>query len=164
MLRIFRLLSALNNNNFTYYSDNTLRFKAVDPRKAFLTFLARFPLRSFVSAFGWSLPPHWVFQGFVALDRFLVEMGGGWWAHPPALASLGKMALRASVGFRGPTSSVSRRVVKLTIPHYYSAPLPLQKRGYGDKIQNPVVFMIPSTGSGSGFGGAWHAQCCDFLS
>ena len=33
-----------------------------------------------------------------------------------------------------PTSSVSRRVVKLTISHYYSAPLPVQKRGYGDEI------------------------------
>ena len=46
------------------------------------------------------------------------------------------------------TSSVSRRVVKLTVSRYYSAPLPLQKRGYGDEIRNPVVFMIPSTGSG----------------
>ena len=61
------------------------------------------------------------------------------------------MALGASVGFLG--SSVSRRVVKLTISHYFSAPLPLQKRGYGDEIQKPVMFMIPSTGSGSGVGG-----------
>ena len=38
------------------------------------------------------------------------------------------------VGFLGPTSSVSGRVVKLTVSHYYSAPLPLQKRGYGDEI------------------------------
>ena len=51
------------------------------------------------------------------------------------------------------TSSVSRRVVKLTVSHYYSAPLPLQKRSYGDEIQKPVVFMIPSTGSGLGIGG-----------
>ena len=34
----------------------------------------------------------------------------------------------------GPTSSISRRLVKLTISHYYLAPLPLQKRGYGDEI------------------------------
>ena len=34
----------------------------------------------------------------------------------------------------GPTSSIFRRVVKLTISHYYSVPLPLQKRGYGDEI------------------------------
>ena len=53
----------------------------------------------------------------------------------------------------GLTSSVSRGVVKLTVSRYYSAPLPLQKRGYGDEIRNPVVFMIPSTGSGSGIGG-----------
>ena len=45
------------------------------------------------------------------------------------------------------------RVVKLTVPHYYSTPLPLQKRGYGDEIQKSVVFMIPSTVSESGFGG-----------
>ena len=32
---------------------------------------------SFVSALGQSLPPHWVFQGFVALDKFLVETEGG---------------------------------------------------------------------------------------
>ena len=51
------------------------------------------------------------------------------------------------------TSSISRKVAKLTFSHYYSAPLPLQKRGYGDEIQNPVIFMIPSTGSGTGFGG-----------
>ena len=51
------------------------------------------------------------------------------------------------------TSSVSRRVVKLTVSHYYSVPLPLQKRGYGDEIRNPVVFMIPNTVSGLGVGG-----------
>ena len=60
----------------------------------------------------------------------------------------------------GPTKSVSRRVVKLAVPHYYSAPL--QKRGYGDEIQKPVVFMIPSTGSGSGFGGHGMHNGCDF--
>ena len=60
----------------------------------------------------------------------------------------------------GPTSSVSRRVVKLTISHYYSVPLPLQKRGYGDEIQNPVMFMIPR--SGSGVGGRGMHNGCDF--
>ena len=62
----------------------------------------------------------------------------------------------------GLTSSVSRRVVKLTVSYYYSAPLPLQKRGYGDEIRNPVVFMIPSTGSGSGVGGRGMHNGCDF--
>ena len=64
----------------------------------------------------------------------------------------------------GPTtcSSVSRRVVRLTVPCYYSAPLPLQKRGYGDKIQNPVAFMIPSIGSGSGYGRHDMHNGCDF--
>ena len=62
----------------------------------------------------------------------------------------------------GPTSSVSRRMVKLTVSHYYSVPLPLQKRGYGDEIRNPVVFMIPSTGSGLGIGGRGMHNGCDF--
>ena len=53
--------------------------------------------------------------------------------HIPTLASL-EMALGTSVGLGSPTSSISRRVVKLTVPHYYSASLPLQKRGYGDEI------------------------------
>ena len=88
--------------------------------------------------------------------------GGGWWDHPPALATLGKMALGTSVALGSRTSSVSRRVVKLTISHYYSAPLPLQKRGYGDEIRNPVVFMIPSTGSGLGMGGHGMHNGCDF--
>ena len=87
---------------------------------------------------------------------------GGWWDHPPALATLGKMALETSVGFLGIGRSVSRRVVKLTVSHYYSAPLSLQKRGYGDEIRSPVVFMIPSTGSGSGVGGRGMHNGCDF--
>ena len=62
----------------------------------------------------------------------------------------------------GPTSSVSVRVVKLTVSHYYSAPLPLQKRGYGDEIRNPVMFMIPNTVSGSGVGGCGMHNGCDF--
>ena len=33
----------------------------------------------------------------------------------------------------GPTSSVSRRVVKLATPHYYSVPLPLQREAVGTK-------------------------------
>ena len=53
-------------------------------------------------------------------------------------------------------------MVKLTIPHYYSVPLPLQKRGYGDEIRNPVVFMIPSTGSGLGIGGHGMHNGCNF--
>ena len=118
---------------------------------------------SFVSALGQSLPPQWVFQGFAALEKVSGgNRGGGGWAHPPALATLGKMALEASVALGGPTSSVSRRVVKLTVSHYYLAPLPLQKRGYGDEIRNPVVFMIPSTGSGSGVGRHGMHNGCDF--
>ena len=91
--------------------------------------------------------------------------GGGWWAHPPALATLGKWLWERVWDFLalgGPTSSVSRRVVKLTVSHYYSAPLPLQKRGYGDEIRNPVMFMISSTRSGSGIGGRGMHNGCDF--
>ena len=62
----------------------------------------------------------------------------------------------------GLTSSISRRVVKLTVSHYYSAPLLLQKRGYGDDIRKPVMFMIPSTGGGSGIGGCSMHNGCDF--
>ena len=36
----------------------------------------------------------------------------------------------------GLTSSVSRRVVKLTVSHYYSAPLPLQKEAMGMKSKS----------------------------
>ena len=80
-------------------------------------------------------------------------MGGGL-THPRLQHCSGALG--------GLTSSVSRRVVKLTVSHYYSAPLPLQKRGYGDEIRNPVVFMIPSTGSGSGIGGRGMHNGCDF--
>ena len=61
-----------------------------------------------------------------------------------------------------PTSSISRRVVKLTVSHYYSVPLPLQKRGHGDEIQKPVIFMIQSTGSGLGVGGCGMHNGYDF--
>ena len=84
-------------------------------------------------------------------------MGGGI-THPRS--TLGKMALGTSVGFLGIGRSVSGRVVKLTVSH--SAPLPLQKRGYGDEIRNPVVFMIPNTVSGSGVGGRGMHNGCDF--
>ena len=58
---------------------------------------------SFVSALGRSLPPS------LGLSRICCTCpvsggngrGGGWWAHPPALATLGKMALGTSVGFFG---------------------------------------------------------------
>ena len=110
-------------------------------------------------------PPHWVFQGFVAVGQVSggnKERGGGglthlhlqhwvkWlWERVWDFSALGSL-----------TSSVSRWVVKLTVSHYYLVPLPLQKRGYGDKIRKPVVFMIPSTGSG--IGGRGMHNVCDF--
>ena len=77
--------------------------------KRFLLFLPDFYSAyydSFVSALGRSLPPS------LGLSRICctwssfwrkqwVGRGGGWWAHPPALATLGKMALGTSVGFLG---------------------------------------------------------------
>ena len=109
-------------------------------------------------------PPHWVFQGFVALGQVSGGNGGrgGWWAHPPVLVKWLWEQVWDSSALGSPTSSISRRVVKLTISNYYLVPLPLQKRGYGDEIQKPVVFMIPSTGSGSGFGGCGMHNGCDF--
>ena len=55
---------------------------------------------------GGACPPHWVFQGFVVLGPVSGRNGrwgggGGWWDHPPTLATLGKMALGMSVGFLG---------------------------------------------------------------
>ena len=126
---------------------------------------------SSVSALGQSLPPHWVFQGFVVLGP--VSGGNGGWGGGglggeithPRLQHLVKWLWERVWDFSvlgGPTSSVSRRVVKLTVSHYYSVPLPLQKRGYGDEIRNPVVFMIPNTVSGSGVGGRGMHNGCDF--
>ena len=63
------------------------------------------------------------------------------------------MALEVMVGFLGigqSARSISRRVVKLPVPHYLFMVLPPQKRGYGHKIQKLIVSMIPSTGSGLG--------------
>ena len=94
---------------------NSLRFKvgyslkASDPGKAFLTFLARFPLCLLRYAsylhLGGACPLTGSFKDLLHLDKFLVETeggaGGGGWAHPPALATLGKMALEVSVGFLG---------------------------------------------------------------
>ena len=61
---------------------------------------------SFVSALGRSLPPSLglsriccTWSSFWRKRR--VGRGGGWWDHPPALATLGKMALGTSVGFLG---------------------------------------------------------------
>ena len=53
-----------------------------------------------------------------------MEMEGGVGSeltHPHLHTTLGKMALRASVGFLGIGRSVSRRLAKLIVSHYYSA-------------------------------------------
>ena len=76
------------------------------------------------------------FKDLLHLDKFLVEMeggvgGGGWHPHLHHLIKWLWEQVWDFLALGGPISSVSRRVVKLTVPHYYSAPLPLQKRGYG---------------------------------
>ena len=91
---------------------------------------------SFVSALGRSLPPpHWVFQGFVVLGPVSGRNGGwgggvgGGLTHPRLQHWVNWLWERVwdFLALGSPTSSVSRRVVKLTVSHYYSAPLPLQK-------------------------------------
>ena len=125
---------------------------------------------SFVSALGRSLPPSLglsriccTWSSFWRKRRVGRGVGGG--ITHPRLQHLVKWLWERVWDFSAlgsPTSSVSGRVVKLTVSHYYSAPLPLQKRGYGDKIRNPVVFMIPNTVSGSGVGGRGMHNGCDF--
>ena len=111
---------------------------------------------SFISALGRSLPPS------LGLSRICCTYRkGGGEAHPRLQHLLWERVWDFSA-LGGPTSSVSRRVVNFTVSHYYSAPLPLQKRGYGDEIRNPVVFMIPNTVSGSGVGGRGMHNGCDF--
>ena len=102
---------------------------------------------------GRACTPHWVIQGFVALGQVSGGNGGKGGLTYPRLQHWVKWRVWDFSALGGLTNSVTRRVVKLTVSHYYSAPLPLQKRGYGDIIQKPVVFMIPSTGSGLGIGG-----------
>ena len=151
------------------------RLKALHLGKAFLTFLARFPLclLRWLCICTWAEPAPLTgsFKDLLYLVQFLAETAGGeggWVVGSPThprLQHLVKWLWERVWDFSalgGQTSSVSRRVVKLTVSHYYSAPLPLQKRGYGDEIRNPVVFMIPSTGSGSGVGGRGMHNGCDF--
>ena len=86
---------------------------------------------SFVSALGRSL----------GLSRICCTWSSFWWGGRlthPRLQHWVKWLCERVWNFSalgGPTSSVSRRVVKLTVSHYYSAPLPLQKRGYGTKSE-----------------------------
>ena len=47
--------------------------------------------------------------------------GGGWWDHPPVLATLGKMALGTSVGFhRKLVFPVQNANVRFTLTSSYS--------------------------------------------
>ena len=116
---------------------------------------------------GGACPPHWVFKDLLYLVSLWHKWqvgGGGWWDHPPILATLGKMALGTSVDFSAlgsPTSPVSRRVVRLTVSHYYCAIATLKERLWGRNLK-PCRVMIPSTGSGSGIGGRGMHNGCDF--
>ena len=131
--------------------------------KHFLFFFHSAYYDSFVSALGRSLSPS------LGLSRICCTWTSFWWKQREGQGGgLTHPCLQHWVWERvwdfsalgSLTSSVSRRLGKLTISHNYSAPL--RKRGYGDEIQKPVVFMIPSTGSGSGVGGHGMHNGCDF--
>ena len=129
-----------------------LPFKAIDLGKRFLLFLPD-SHSAYITICIWVEPasPHWVFQGFVALGQVSDRNEGRGGLTHPRLQHWVKWLWEQVWDFSalgGPTSSISRRVVKLTVSRYYSAPLPLQKRGYGDEIRNPVMFMIPALGVG----------------
>ena len=145
-----------------------IRFKALHMGKAFLTFLAtvaRFPLCLLrelrICTWAEPAPSLGLSRICCTLKKKVSGRKGGGEAHPHLQHLLWERVWDFSA-LGGLTSSVSRRVVKLTVSHYYSAPLPLQKRGYGDEIRNPVMFMIPSTGSGSGVGERGMHNGCDF--
>ena len=55
-----------------------------------------------------------------------------------------------------PARSISRRVVK------WVTAIPTPKERLWDKIQKLIMFMIPTTGSGSGFGGRGTHNGYDF--
>ena len=61
-----------------------------------------------------------------------------------------------------PTSSVSRRVVKLTVSHYYSAPLPLQKERLWGRNPKPCCVHDSKHWEWSGVGGRGMHHGCDF--
>ena len=103
--------------------------RPLTPGKRFLLFLPDSHSAyydSFVSALGRSLPPS------LDLSRICCTspVSGGNGITHPRLQHWVKWLWERVWDFSalsGPTSSVSRRVVKLTVSHYYSAPLPLQK-------------------------------------
>ena len=119
--------------------------KAVDQGRAFLTFLTRFPLclAQWLCVCIWVEPAPLTgsFKDLLHLDKFLVEMEGGMGGGltHPCLHHLVKW-LRGRVWdflpLGGPTGSVSKRVVKLTVSHYYLAPLPRQREAMGMKSES----------------------------
>ena len=85
----------------------THALRPLTPGKRFLLFLPDSHSAyydSSVSALGQSLPPSLGLSMICCTwssfwRKRQVGRGGGWWDHPPALATLGKMALGTSVGF-----------------------------------------------------------------
>ena len=108
---------------------NQLSLRPLTRGKCFLLFLPDSHSAyydSLISALGRSLPPpHWVFQGFVALGQVSGgnggRGGGGVWGgltHPRLQHWVKWLWERVCGDFSalgGPTSSVSRRLAKLTI-------------------------------------------------
>ena len=136
---ITKLLFYVKGHHYIYGSSPAL-LRPLTRGKCFLLFLPDSHSAyydSFVSAHGWSLPPRWVFQGFFALGQVSGGNGGRGGLTHLRLQHWVKWLWEQVWDFSalgGPTNSVSRRVVKLTVSHYYLVPLPLQKRGYGDEI------------------------------
>ena len=143
--------------------------KAAGLEKAFLTFLARFPLCLLPIAsclhLGRACPPHWVFQGFVALDKFLVETKGGVGGAltHPRLQHWVKWLWEQVWDFSAlgsPTSSVSRRLAKLTITircHCHS-----KREAMGTKSETLSCSWFQALGVGR-LWWVWHMHNgCDF--
>ena len=119
--------------NFTYPSTLTGLVGSPDAEKAFLTDSLSEPFYQVLACVEPATHPLPLLQGFVVLSKFRKKLrrGRGW------VAGYSHMRLQHLVkwlwervwdfsALGGPTSSVSRRVVKLTVSHYYSVPLPLQ--------------------------------------
>ena len=113
----------LRKSSFIYMAHLQFILRPLTPGKRFLLFLPDSHSAyydSSISALGQSLPPSLghsriccTWSSFWRKRR--VGRGGGWWDHPPALATLGKVALGTSVGFLGIGRSVSGKIDRFSL-------------------------------------------------